>query len=437
MAWPFARMFGRGRTEQRREGGYFGSLALGNWGAGAPVSAREAEALSAVVACVELICGAIASLPAELMVDTADGRVDAPDTAPAWRILTRPNRQQSWPAFASWLTSQYLLFGNGCAWVQTDARGAVNGLMPLPWPWIIPQVIGGQDGARIVYDVVQSTPDAVLFGLPRRLLDTEVMHVRNRSDYGALGRSVLSRASDPIREGLEIQTVATANWRNGLRPSAVLKAPNYLQDAQRERFNDTWMNKFAGALNAGRVPLLEGGWSMETAAVSSIDAQFAEQRAMSVGEVCRMFSVPEQLIQPGPRAITDMSTYQTLFAQQCLTPIVSAIEAEFDYAVLPAGMHLSLDMGGLMRGSFSASVSALVALAQSGVITSNEAREALGWSEHPEGDGLRIGTPPNFPADFAGGTAMGPKPGPTGNEPALPSHGNQGRQGSNGKMVMQ
>jgi HK97 family phage portal protein len=413
-----------------------GSLALGQRYYGGIVSAREAEALSAVVACIELICGAIASLPAELVQDTDSGRIPAPPTAPAWRIINRPNPQQSWPSFISWLVAQFLLFGNGVAWLQSDARGAPTALVPVPWGWLILQVIAGADRARIVYDIVaMSTPDAVLLGLPRRLLDDEVLHCRNRTDFGSVGKSVLARASPAVSEGLDIQQVALGNWRNGLRPSAILKAPSYLQPAQRERFNDTWMDKFTGSLNAGKVPLIEGGWDLQQVTLSAVDAQFAEMRSMSVGEIARLFNVPEQLVQPGPRAITDLSTYMTAFAQMGLAPIVSAIEAEFDYSVLPAGQHLHLDLAGLMRGSFSASVSALTALVQSGIITGNEAREALGWSQHPEGDGLRVGSPPNYPADFAGGTAIGPKPGPTGDEPQLPSHNNQGRPNGNGMMM--
>jgi hypothetical protein len=43
------------------------------------------------------------------------------------------------------------------------------------------------------------------------------------------------------------------------------------------------------------------------------------------------------------------------------------------------GGHLSIDADGMVRGSFSASVFAIAALKQSGIITPNDARAALGW----------------------------------------------------------
>jgi HK97 family phage portal protein len=339
----------------------------------------------------------------------------------------------------SWLTGQYLLFGNAAAWIKTDARGAVAALVPLPWPSLSVQVVGSTDGPRLAYDVMQGGPDAALLGLPTntRLLDSDVLHVRARSDNGAIGRSVLSRASDPLREGLEIQTVATANWRNGMRPSAVLSAPAYLSSTQEKRFDAEWMARFAGAMNTGKIPLLEGGWKLEQASLSSVDAQFAEMRQLSVAEIARMFGVPEQLIQPASRSIADLTPYVTTFAQLALTPIVTAIEAEFDYAVLPSGLHLDLDLASsMMRGSFSAATAAMAALVQSGIISPNDAREELGWSPHPDGAALRVGGAPNYPPDFTGSTAMHPSPGPADGQPQMPSHGNSGSQG-NGSMVLQ
>lgn len=432
MAGFFARMFRR-QPEQRLSTIGWG-IGSGLYGHGGP-SPHLAESLSAVLACVELISGSISSLPASLTIDTPEGRAPAPPTAAAWRILTRPNDWQSWPAFMQWAAASILLRGNAVSRIDADARGAVQGLTPIPWPWLSPQVITGAAGARLVYDVVSSTSEARLLNLPQRLLDSDVLHVRSRSDNGIIGRSVLSRAAAPIREALEIQTLAEANWRNGMRPSSLLIAPQYLNDPQRKRKQE-WIEEYSGAINAGRVPLLEGGWKLEKFALSSVDAEFLATRQHSVGEICRMFNVPEHLLMPGNRAIADLAPFITAFAQLALAPIVGAIEAEFDHSVLPAGMHLAIDLAGLMRGSFSASTSALAALVQSGIITPNDARESLGWSPHPDGNALARGNAPSWPADGTGMPSPSPKPGPTGDMPPEPgTNQNQGSGGrGNGRM---
>lgn len=412
-------------------GGIVGTLGTGPYGGAPAVTPAGAEALGAVLACVELIANAVASLPASLTVDSADGRVPAPPTAPAWRLLARPNDRQSWPAFVSMTVASYLLHGNALAMIQVDGRGAPLGLVPVPWNWLTPLIVTGNGGPRLVYDLYQHTiPEAAILGLPGRLLDSDVLHVRARSDGGVIGRSVLSRAAGPVREGIAISQLAASNWANGARPSAVMTSPNFLTDKQRADFGAGFIEKFTGALNAGRVPLIEGGFTFSPVALTSVESELLSTRQFSVAEIARLFSVPEPLLQLGQRVPPGIDAYVTTFAQLCLAPIVAVIESEFDHAVLPAGMHLQIDLAGLMRGSFSAVVAGMAALKQSGIITANDAREELNWPARPDGDTLGIGPAPSWPADGAGSTHLGPSPGKTGNGPSEPgTNENQGAGG--------
>src|SRR5690242_18616535 len=139
---------------------------------GSPVSPHMAESLAAVTSCVGLIADSIASLPASLTVDTPTGRAPAPTTAAAWRVLERPNSHQSWPAFVSWLVSSVLLYGNAVARVDTDGRGAVTGLTPAPWRWLLPQAFrsAGGGSTRLVFDVTHRTPESDALGLTSQRL---------------------------------------------------------------------------------------------------------------------------------------------------------------------------------------------------------------------------------------------------------------------------
>lgn len=384
------------------------------------VNANLAQNLPAVLGGVELICNSIASLPASLTMDTPDGPVRAPPTATAWRLLARPNPWQSWPAFVTMLASQVLLEGNGAAAIQADNRGAVTALVPVPWQWLNPSVIPGADGRRIVYDVAQHTTETRLLGLPKRLLQDEVLHVRARSDAGIIGRSVLSRAAGVVREGLELADLAEASWRNGMRPSGFVETGGpVLTDMQRDRFKAA-LHDFRGTANAGKTMLLEGSFKYNQLSLNSVDAEFLSTRQFSVAEIARLFSIPEPMLQLGNHAPASLDPYLAAFAQLALAPIVSTIEAEFDHAILPPGYHLQLDMGGLLRGSYSAMTAALCAAVQSGIMTPNDGRRAIGLPAHDDGDALRVGTAPTWPADAPGMPHMGPSPGKTGDGPPAP-----------------
>ena len=330
------------------------------------IGPRAAEALGAVQACVALICGAMSSLPAALTIDTPDGRAPAPSAAAAWRLLRRPNDWQSWPAFMSWASAQFLLRGNILAPIETDGAGRVTALQPVQWEHCNPVWLPSQ---RLAYDVTLVTP-AGTSGPPRRYLQDEVLHVRARSDDGLIGRSVLSRAAGPLNEAVEIAGLALDNWRNGLRTSGIISMQGSLGDKARDRLKA----RIAEQADMD-VLILDQSAKFEQMALSSVDAEFLGSRQFSVSDIARLFSVPEPLLQLGQRALIDPTPFVSLFAMQALAPIVTAIEAEFDHAVLPAGMHLVLDMSGLMRGSFSAIAAALCATTQSGITTANDAGE--------------------------------------------------------------
>lgn len=428
-----SRLFGRATPPPPPENRFTGPLGDG-WGAmalggpRAPMPPHLAESLGAVLACAELVSGAVASLPASLTTDDGQGgQVPAPPTATGWALLRRPNTWQSWPAFVTTLAASILLHGNGLAVLQRDGRGAVTSLLPVPWQWVVPVIVQSVAGPRLVYDLLQSTPETILLGLPRRLLDSDVLHVRARSDGGIIGRSVLSRAASVVREGMEVARTSEALFANGLSMSGFVETGGaILSDPQRDRFKAS-LAEFRGPAAAGRTMLLEGPFKYVPLSVTPADAELLATRAFTVGEIARLFCVPEPLLLTAQRAVPDLAPFLAAFATLALAPIVNAVECEFAHAVLPPGMNLQLDMAGLMRGSFSAQVAAFSTATQAGILTANDSRRGMGWPAHPDGDVLRPAGAASFPADAKGVPSLAPKPGHTGDGlPATGTHQNAG-----------
>ena len=407
-------------------GGWEALSAMSAAGGAGAVSPALAENLSAVTGAVELIAGTFASLPATLTVDTPDGTDAAPDTATGWALLQRPNPRQSWHAWASWAAAQWLLQGNALSHLQTDGRGAVTALVPVPWHWVNVSLVAGADGPRVAYDLMADTAETRALGLPRRMLDSDVLHVRARSDAGIVGRSVLSRAGGVFREGMLLATAAEATWRNGMRPSGFFSLPGNFNQVHWDRL-DASLDRYRNAINAGKVPIMFGGMEFKPLAMNSADAEFLSTRRFTVEEIARMFNIPTPMLQAGQNAPGDLSPYVAAFAQLALAPVVTAFEQEFGHAILPPGYRLQLDMGGLLRGNYSAAMAALCAAVQSGVMMPNDARRVLGLPAHEDGDALRVGAAPNWPADAPGMPHLGPSPGKTGDGvPAPGTHQNNG-----------
>jgi HK97 family phage portal protein len=431
MRWPFAK---RKPLETRDAPLAVLASAYGGWRApGAAISPQAAEALGAVRACVSLIANSISALPVALSVDSENGRTSAPPNAAALRLLRQPTAHLTWPPFMQWGIAQLLMHGNMLAAVESDGAGRPSALRPVPWQNVVVSMLADE---RLVFDVNFPVYPFAPAGPPKRYLQGEVLFVRMRSRDGLTGQSVLA-ASGPMAELREIETLARSMWANGLRPSAVLTAPNFLTPEQRKRKTE-WIEEFSGAINSGRVPLLEGGWELKPASINSTDAEFLQTRAHNIGDICRAFAVPEALLQTAGRELSDTAPHLAQFAALCLQPLVTTFQTEFDAAVLPAGQHIEIDLTSLLRSDFSKTTAALAALVAGGIISPNEARQELQWAPRPDAEALRQTPSPNWPADFAGGDHLGASPGPRGDQPPAPNtNQGAGRRGNGAAAAMQ
>jgi HK97 family phage portal protein len=386
MAGWLARLFGRERRD------FFGAgLGLG-FNVLPPGSVQitplAAENLSTLAAAVQIIAGAIGTLPACVYRLQDGGRVEVP-THPVSRLIRAPNSRQTWPDFIEWLMASTLLHGNGLVGIEFDGAGRPTELRPVPWPFVSVRMLGT---GRLAYDVLAFQGPFGGNGMPRRYLADEVLHLKDRSDDTYLGRSRINRTPDVIENALGVQTHSLEMWRSGVSPSGVLKHPKAMKPDVRERLK-TDFDEHRGAGRQRKVLLLEDAMDWQAMGVSPEQAQVLDSRRFSVLEVCRLFGVPPVLLSDieamrGTAAATAASTW---FGQYTLSPWCKKIESEFSRVLLTdPTLELSLDMAGLMRGSFAERVQASVALVNSGIITPNEARAGEGYDKHPDGDCLRV-----------------------------------------------
>ena len=85
----------------------------------------------------------------------------------------------------------------------------------------------------------------------RRLLADEVLHLRDRSDDGIVGKSRITTAREMIGGILASQEHGNRTFANGARLSGVLKTPHVLDAGSAERIGTSWRDQFGGVANAG------------------------------------------------------------------------------------------------------------------------------------------------------------------------------------------
>lgn len=220
-------------------------------------SPRAAEGLSTVLACVQQISSAIASLPCFVYETGPGGRVEN-TTNPLNRLIaTGPNDWQTWPDFVEWFVATCLLRGNALAEIQTDGRGAVTALLPHAWETIGVQML---PSGRLAYDVVlviglYSGPSTT--GRTRRLLADEVVHLRDRSDDGLIGRSRLVRAAETVGNALAVQEFSGSVYANAATPSGALETDSRLSASSMERLALEFREFYTGPGTAKKALVLD------------------------------------------------------------------------------------------------------------------------------------------------------------------------------------
>jgi len=354
---------------------------VAGWGiadaSGQVVTHLSAEnSLSTIGACVNVIAGAIASLPALVYRWDGNRRVEAP-AHPLQRLIDGvPNMHQSWCDWLEATVASVLLRGNAVSEIVLDQRGAVVGLLPLRWDLVsIVQLPRG----RIAYDVSDD-----MRGGTRRLLQEQVYHLRDRSDDGIVGVSRLHRMAGVVGSAQALAEFTGSMWRNGVHPSGAVQAENKIPADQRQMLREHLKAMSQGPGNAGRIMILDQGLKWQSISVSPEDAELLESRKFSVAELCRVFGVPPPLVQDySHNTFTNSQEASRWFASNTLTPWVRKIEQEARRSLFSAAAavdhDLELDMGDLLRGSPLERWQANKLAIESGALDPDEIRLQEGW----------------------------------------------------------
>lgn len=341
----------------------------------AGVSARSAENLSTVLACTNAIATALAYVPA--LVYRREGNGDRTEaTAHPLGEIVRGGAHpgMSWPDFLEHLIASALLTGNGLAEILRSGNGQPSGFLFVPWGMVtVAELVSG----RLAYDVSDGR------GRTRRLLQGEVLHLRDRTDDGKIGRSRLARAAETVEGVKAANTHAAAFLANGASPSGVIEHPGTINPETKTALRQQFEARHGGAGKAGSTLILDGGLTWKASQISPEDAELLETRKFGVIEICRLFQVPPPIVQAYENnTFTNAAQAGLWFATFCLSPWARKIEAEFARSVFPANgpYELELDLSGFLRGDPETRWAAHKIAIETGVLDPEEVRQVEGWN---------------------------------------------------------
>lgn len=320
------------------------------------LTADAAMKISAVSACMEIISNAIGMLPVYIMDSGSKARLG---DHPLGRVLwERTNEAMSPFVFFRLMECQRLLRGNAYAWIYRDGYGEPIELIPLPPATCEPVIEPGT--GRLWY--LAAEPKS---GRMYRLSPADILHFKAYSPDGIKGVSVLHRARETLATAAAAQRYEQALYENGGRPSGVLKAatdlggtttlPDGTEISMKDYIRREWDKIHAGPGNGFRTAVLDLGMEYQPISMNNNDAQFVQNKAVTIADIARFFGVPLYKLGEGKQSYSSNEQNSIEFCVNTIQPIVTQMEFEETGKLLTIsdrrrGLEVRHNMMALLRG---------------------------------------------------------------------------------------
>ncbi|MBB6180872.1 HK97 family phage portal protein [Rhizobium flavum] len=326
---------------------------------------------------VRLVAVAAASVP--WLAYEGEAEVSA---HPALALLSQPNGRQAGPDFFEVLYGHLMLSGN--ANVEPLVLGDALRELHLLRPDRV-SVVEGRDGWITAYDY---RAGSVSRRLPAEsegrlsLLHLKLFHPLD--DH--LGFPPLAAAG----AALDLHNAA-GEWNkalldNSARPSGALvyqpKEGGNLSADQYERLKAELESGYAGAVNAGRPLLLEGGLDWKSMGLSPKDMDFIEAKNAAARDIALSLGVPPMLMGiPGDNTYANYQEANRAFYRLTVVPLLTRTAASFSAwlsEVYGEAIRLEPDLDPI--AGLSAERDALWArVGAAAFLTEEEKRQAVGY----------------------------------------------------------
>jgi HK97 family phage portal protein len=270
---------------------------------------------------VRMVAEASAAVPLKLTENGAQM-----STHPVATLLAQPNPTVDTNSFLEIIYGHLLLSGN--AYIEGAAHDTVG--LPRELHAIRPdrmRVVPGTDGWPMAYEysVGQKKHRWSMTGEVRPILHLKGFHPLN--DH--YGMAPLEAAATAVDIHNSAQKWAKALLDNAARPSGAIvfsgsDGSGAMSEEQYQRLIHEIEENHAGARNAGRPMLLEGGLDWRPMGYSPSDMEFLDTKNAAAREIALAVGVPPMLLGlPGDNTYSNYQEANRAFYRQTVLPLVT------------------------------------------------------------------------------------------------------------------
>ncbi len=227
---------------------------------------------------------------------------------------------------------------------------------------------------------------------------TEIIHVKENS-FHDMYRGV-SRLKPAMRTMVLMERMRKFQdnfFQNGAVPGLVLKSPNTLSDKIKERMLVSWQTRYRPDTGGRRPLILDGGIELDK--ISNVNFKELDfQTAIHENEkiILKAIGVPPILLDSGNNA--NIRPNMRLYYLETVLPIIHKLNSAFCRYF---GFDIAEDVTDVpaLQPELRDAAAYYTSLVNGGIISPNEAREALGYDPREEAEDIRV------PANIAGSAA--------------------------------
>lgn len=355
------------------DSGFQGSTPWNMQGTGAANQLK----LTAVWRAVNLIAGAIASMPCRYL-DTEDGETEeiAPAlTGPgqlAYLLQVKPNSFQHSTTFFNHVITSLMLKGEALIYKQRNSYGVITDLIPL-------------------------NPDMVLFNFDSQSLtknytiagdvytDDDIIHIIHTTIDGIRGINPWIAHLSTFDTHFKMGQYVNRYFGNNATPAGVITTATDLTVDQMTKVKQSWSDSLAGVANTNKPAFLPPGWKFEKVSLNPEESQLLESRQFGIEDIARIYGIPLTKLSIGAQA--GKTPNQTVeqeglyFLQDTIDPILSNVESAFRaHLVSPellGRFKISFDRETFIKTDITTFTTNLIAKVNAGLMTRNEGRRKL------------------------------------------------------------
>lgn len=224
---------------------------------------------------------------------------------------------------------------------------------------------------------------------------SEIIHIKENSFFSIYrGVPRLSPALRTMQLMTSMRKFQDNFFKNGAVPGLVLKSPNTLSEKIKERMLQSWSTRYRPDAGGRRPLILDGG--LEVDSISNVNFKELDfQGSITENEriILKSLGVPPLLLDSGNNA--NIRPNMRLYYLETILPIVRKINFAYERFF---GFQLEEDLTNIpaLQPELRDQSQYYTSLVNGGVITPNEARDAIGFEPIEGNDELRI------PANIAG-----------------------------------